>query len=214
MINVSIIEDDKVILTNLVRYLSRQDDIKVGVIADSIENFFNKIKSPGIKFSNEGILLLDIGLPGISGLEAIPLLLRENPNLNIIMLTTFEEEKIILKAMCSGAVAYISKRTPLKKIVEAILIVNDGGSYMSPMIARDIFNYMVKSNAPKKKSSFLTGRQLEILKMIVEGKSYRNIAAELFISPETVRSHIKNIYKSLHVNNKAEAIGKYLNGEV
>lgn len=204
---INLIEDDTVILNNLTRFLDLQDDFKVNVTAKSVEQYFDIHAKD--KNEKAEVLILDIGLPGMSGLEAIPLILAKQKDLNIIVLTTYEEEKYIIKAMCLGAVAYISKKTSMKKIVEAIKIVNAGGSYMSPLIARDIFNYMIKSKQ-KKKSLLLTERQYEVLEKLVEGLSYTEIGKQLFISPETVRTHIKNVYKALHVNNKVEAIRKYL----
>lgn len=210
-INLAIIEDDKVIHTNLIRFLQLSDNIDISTSAYSVEEYFENLETNPSLHSD--ILLLDIGLPGMSGLDAIVPLLQRTPNLSIIMLTTYEEESMILKAMCSGAVAYISKKTSLKNITEAIQIVANGGSYMSPNIARDIFNYMVKTKE-KPSNPLLSDRQMQVLEKLVEGLSYTQIGKELFISPETVRTHIKNIYKALHVNNKVEAIKKYLNSDL
>lgn len=206
---VNIIEDDKTIRNNLTRYLKLEDDIEIGIASDSIENYFELLHNCDDDQSTT--LLLDIGLPGISGLEAIPGILKANPEIDIIILTTFEEESKILEAMCLGAVAYLSKRTSLSDIAQTIRIVHQGGSYMSPMIARDIFNYVQKSNK-NDTDSILRPRQLQVLKGMVDGKSHIIIGQELFISPETVRSHVKLIYKALQVKNKAEAITKYLRG--
>lgn len=206
---INIVEDDPLILENLIRYINLQADMKIGITTDSVESYLCKLKqSPEIEAQ---VLLLDVGLPGKSGLEALPIFRELQPNTDIIMLTTFEEEKVVLKAMCNGAVAYITKRTSLNQIIDAIRIVINGGSYMSPMIARDIFNFMVRTKTPEK-SNILSKRHLEVLERIVDGKSYTTIAHELFISPETVRSHIKLIYRALEVNNKASAIKKYLAG--
>jgi DNA-binding NarL/FixJ family response regulator len=208
---ITIIEDDQVIFSNILRYFELIDDFKAGINCNSVEAYFEKLQE--FPDYQPDIILLDIGLPGMSGLDAIPKILQHSPNSNIIMLTTFEEEQKVLKAMCSGAVAYLSKKTSLKKIVETIRIVNNGGSYMTPSIARDIFNFMLTKNS-KKKESLLSERQTQVLKGMVDGNTYTQIAEELFISPLTVRTHFKNIYKILHVNNKAEAIAKYLKGEL
>lgn len=204
---INVIEDNVSLSNNLVRFLNLNDDVNVGIVAESAELYFSKRK----EFPNHkpDVMLLDIGLPGMSGLDAIPKILEISPDIDIIMLTTFEEESKILKAMCQGAVAYLSKRTSLSEIINVIRIVNQGGSYMSPMIARDIFNYMVRSTQ-NPIDDILTSRQKEVINGLVEGKSHISIGKELFISPQTVRSHVKNIYKTLHVKNKAEAISKYL----
>jgi two-component system, NarL family, response regulator LiaR len=148
----------------------------------------------------------------MSGLEAMPILLDLMPDVNIIILSTYEEEDMILKALCSGACSYISKKASLSEIVDAIRIVVNGGSYMSPSIAREIINHLMGGRVSK--ATILSDRQKEILEKLVEGKSYQVISEELFISVETVRSHIKKMYKILHVNNKTEAINKYMKGQI
>jgi DNA-binding NarL/FixJ family response regulator len=131
------------------------------------------------------------------------------PDLDVIILTTFEETDMIFKALSAGACSYVSKRTSLTQIKEAVEVVSKGGSYMSPAIARKIADFY----APKKTIQ-LTKRQLEIVNGIVKGKSYKMIAQDLFISLDTVRSHIKNIYKILEINSKAELIRKSFNNEL
>lgn len=205
----NIIEDDEGIRTNLIAMFNMIDDIEIGIVANSAESYFSQISK--MSDHKPDTLLLDIGLPGMSGLEAIPQILTISPNIDIIMLTTFEEESKILKAMCLGSVAYLSKRTSLTDIVNAIRIVHEGGSYMSPMIARDIFNYFVKG-PQNPMDKLISERQKEVLVAMIDGKSHKEIGEQLFISPLTVRSHVKNIYKALHVKNKAEAIVKYLKG--
>jgi hypothetical protein len=158
------------------------------------------------------ILILDIGLPGLSGLEAIPIILARLPKQDIIMLTTYEEEDVILKALCSGACSYISKKASLEEIVDALRIVANGGSYMSPSVAREIVNHLMGGRISK--ASILSDRQKEILEKLVDGKSYSTISSELFISIETVRSHVKKLYKVLQVNNKTEAITQYMKGYI
>ena len=128
------------------------------------------------------------------------------------MLTTYEEEDVILKALCSGACSYISKKANLEEIVDALRIVANGGSYMSPSIAREIVNHLMGGRISK--ATILTDRQREILERLVDGKSYQTIASELFVSVETIRSHIKKMYKVLQVNNKTEAITKYMKGYI
>ena len=131
------------------------------------------------------------------------------------MLTTYEEEDVILQSICAGACSYISKKSSLSQIVDAMRIVKMGGSYMSPSIAREIVSYLkVDKVAKTTTANSLTDRQNEILKSLAEGKTYKAISKELFISIETVRSHVKKLYKHLQVKNKAEAISLYLQGKV
>ncbi len=159
------------------------------------------------------ILFLDIGLPGMSGLEGISHIKKKLPEINIIMLTTYEEEDKIFKALCDGACSYISKKTPLPKIIEALNIVAYGGSYMSPSIARKIATFFNKEKDTKE-VIHLSPRQKEIVEHVVEGKTYNEIASTCFISLNTVRSHIKNIYEVLQVNNKVGLLSMYHQGKL
>jgi len=207
-IKLAIIEDDIVIQESLNAYFYAQPKIDCLLTASSVEDFLKTVKS---KDYHLDVLLLDINLLGMSGIEGIPLILEELPKIDIIMLTTFEDNDSIYEALCAGACSYLSKKTQLKKILEAIEVVYEGGSYMSPSIARKIVN----SYAPKRnKSDLLTPRQKDIVTGIVDGKSYKMIANDLFVSLDTVRSHIKNIYKALEINSKAELIKKSYNNEI
>jgi DNA-binding NarL/FixJ family response regulator len=207
-IKICIIEDNKVIRDSLVKFFSFQVDIEVGIVASSVEDFLYQYQ----KHLAVDIFILDIGLPGLSGIEGIPLIKEKLPDVDIIMLTTYEEEHTILKALCSGACSYISKKSSLQEIVDAIRIVKAGGSYMSPSIAREIVSYLMGGRVSK--ATILTERQREILEKLVDGKSLIEIAKELFLSIDTIKSHVKKMYQTLHVHNKSEAIAKYLRGEI
>lgn len=211
-ISVSIIEDNKSIRENVSKYITYSDDMEVLSAFDSIESYLEYGAKKQAILSD--LLLLDIGLPGKSGLEGIPLILEQQPGIDIVMLTTYEEEEIILKALCLGAVGYISKKTSLADITEGLRIVHNGGSYMSPMIAREIFNHFGKPKPNTDKPNILSPRQNDVLKKLVDGKTYQAIAIELNISVYTVKTHIKKLYRVLHVQNKAEAISKFLKGEI
>lgn len=207
-IKLAIIEDDVLIQESLNDFFDAQPNIDCLKISSSVEDFLDSLNTLGKPLD---VILLDINLLGMSGIEGIPLLLNELPKVDIIMLTTFEDNDSIFKALCAGACSYLSKKTPLKKIQEAVEVVYDGGSYMSPSIARKIVN----KYAPKRnQSSNLTPRQKEIVNGIVAGKSYKMIADDLFVSLDTVRSHIKNIYKTLEINSKAELIKKSYDNEI
>lgn len=207
---ISIIEDNKVIRENVSKFIGFHEEFELVMIHGSVESFLYDIDVNPRK--NTDILLLDIGLPGMSGLDALPILLDRKPEMSIIILSTYEEEDMILKALCSGACSYVSKKASLPEIVEAIRIVVNGGSYMSPSIAREIINHLMGGRVSK--ATILSDRQKEILQKLVDGKSYQAISEELFISIETVRSHVKKMYKVLHVNNKTEAITKYMKGHI
>jgi DNA-binding NarL/FixJ family response regulator len=207
---VSMIEDNDVIRKNVMKFIGLHEEFEVLKVFSSIESFLHHKKvNPNFQVD---VLLLDIGLPGMSGLEGIPLIKEENQQIDIIMLTTYEEEDMILKAICSGACSYLSKKASLPEIVDAIRVVVDGGSYMSPSIAREIVQYLMGGKIHK--TTILSDRQKEILLGLVDGKTYSAIGKELFISPHTVKCHIKKLYRVLEVNNKAEAIAMYLRGEI
>lgn len=208
---ITLIEDVPSIRENVSKFINLHDEFEVCKTFDSVESFILSVDHNSAFCPD--IILLDIGLPGMSGVEGIPHILDKLPEVDIIMLTTYEEEEVILKALCSGACSYISKKASLKQIVEAMRIVAEGGSYMSPSIAREIVNHLL--GGPKKTiTNSLTERQNQILKGLSEGKSYKHISEELFISIETVRTHIKKLYRHLQVNNKAEAIAMYLQGKI
>lgn len=207
-IRLAIIEDDTLIQESLSDYFNAQPHLDCLLITASVEDFIKAIK-PSKNYPE--IILLDINLLGMSGIEGIPLILKELPEVSIIMLTTFEDNDSIYKALCAGACSYLSKKTPLKKILEAILVVHQGGSYMSPAIARKIANHFAQRQI---ESNLLTERQKEIVTGIVAGKSYKMIANDLFVSLDTVRTHIKNIYKALEINSKAELIRKSYDNEL
>lgn len=201
-IHLAIIEDDIVIKESLKSFLGENPSIHITFLSNSLEDF---LKTLQVTHNPEvDVLLLDIGLPGMSGLEGIKHIKKQLPKVNIIMLTTFEEEDKIFKALCAGAVSYISKRTPLTAIKDAVFTIYRGGSYMSPSIARKVINHF----KPRPITSKLTARQIQIVQAIVEGNSYKMIADKYLISIDTVRDHIKKIYRLLEINSKAELISK------
>lgn len=207
IIHLAIIEDDAVIRESLESFLSIHKGIQIEFVTDSVETFINTLRVT--RNPRVDVLLLDIGLPGISGLEGIKPIKRKLPDTDIIMLTTYEEEEKIFKALCAGASSYLTKRTPLTKIQEAIFTVARGGSYMSPSIARKVVQYFAPKKAEPEKIAF-TSRQKQIVQGILDGLSYKLIAEKYMISIDTVRDHIKKIYKLLHINSKGELIQKMM----
>ncbi len=207
-IHVGIIEDVPLVLENLKVSLENQPDFSVTLFASSVEDFLQRCR----RDIPMDIIVLDIGLPGMSGLEGIRYLRERKPDADIVMLTAYDDSDRIFKALCAGAVSYISKKTELGVIREALRVVNKGGSYMSPGIARKVITHL----GPKKSrtEAVLTPRQEQIVEGLVEGLSYKMIADKYLISVETVRDHIKKIYKKLQVNSKAEVIKKKMEGEI
>ena len=156
------------------------------------------------------IILLDISLPGKSGIEGIPLIKSISPACKIIMLTVFDSDDSIFNAILAGADGYLLKKTPPPRILYSIEEAVEGGTPMSPFVARRMIEYF-KSIVPQPASDYsLTSRESEILGELVKGFDNKQIADKLFISFETVRNHLKHIYEKLHVSSRSQAVSKAL----
>jgi len=150
------------------------------------------------------VVLMDIELPGITGIEAIKKLKPNLAETDFIMLTIMQDETSIFNSLCAGASGYLLKDTPPSELLQSIKEVFNGGSPMSTNIARKVILSFQKTTHP----SPLSNRETEILQLLCDGMNYRSIAEKIFLSSHTVKSHIKNIYKKLHVNSRAEAVKK------
>jgi len=193
---VVIIEDDKTIREGY-HYLI--DNTSPYTVVNAYPSF--EVAKLKIAKDNPDVIILDIQLPGTSGIDALPLLKKMLPNVYIIMLTVYETEKIILDALANGASGYFTKNTPSSKIIDAIKEVMQGGGPMSPNVSKKVIMSLQKNQ-----HSPLTKRETQILELIAEGKDRGQIATQLFIDVETVKTHVKNIYIKLDVNSKADAI--------
>lgn len=215
MITVGIVEDDNQIREGIQKYLGHQPGFLCEVAAESVEEFLDRVK--GEEFPD--VMLMDIQLPGMSGISGMRLIKDEHPDADIIMLTVFNDWQRIFDSLCAGASGYLLKNTPLAEIKKAIESVRNGGAVMSPEIARKVMEHFTpdqRKNSPDqgKQESVLTPKEKELVIGLVDGLSYKMIADRMGISIDTIRFHIKNIYKKLHVNSKAEVIGKSLRGEI
>lgn len=208
MIRIGIIEDAVSVRENLSIYLDEQEDMSIIQTESTVEDFLEHYSSE----DPIDILLLDINLPGMSGLEGIRPLKNMMPETDIIILSSYDDSDHVFKALCAGAISYVSKRTPITSIKDALVAVSRGGAYMSPSIARKVVTHFAP--VPQQEKAILTPRQEQIVQGLVDGLSYKLIADKLMISVETVRDHIKKIYKKLQVNSKAEVIRKKLGGEI
>lgn len=207
MISLGIIEDDPLVRESLAAFLSTQEDIRCVLVSGSVEDFFKKAET----VPRLDIVLSDIGLPGINGLKAIPMIKKLYAGASIIMLSVYADSDRIFNALCAGAVGYLQKGMPLTEISSSIKTIYNGGSVMSPAIARKVVEYF----APKRTyNEPLTARERQVITGIVDGLSYKMIAGRLNITLETVRQHIKNIYRKLHVNSKAELILRSTRGDL
>jgi DNA-binding NarL/FixJ family response regulator len=210
MILVAIIEDDHVIREGIQDYLNTQSDLACPIAKDSVEKYMAILDPEHLP----DVILMDIGLPGMSGISGIKLIKEKYPDINIIMLTVYNDSNRIFQSLCAGASGYLLKNIPFSEILEAIRVVHQGGSSMSPQIARKVIEHFHEDRTRHRSESPLTSREKEIVLGLVDGLSYKMIADRTSISLETVRTHIKNIYKKLHVHCKAEVIRKSLNGEI
>jgi len=207
---VGIVEDNKKIRDLIQRYLDMQEELKCPVAVDTVEEMLEYLE----EHQKPRVILMDIQLPGMSGIKGISIIKEKYPEIDIIMLTVYHDSHKIFNALRAGASGYLLKHTSLPEIKDSILKLIEGGAPMSPQIARKVINHF-QENAPKKDpDSDLTPREHDIVNGLVDGLSYKMIADRYDISIDTVRAHIRNIYKKLHVNSKAEVIAKSLKGEI
>jgi DNA-binding NarL/FixJ family response regulator len=165
-----------------------------------------------VRRSEPDVILMDIEMPGLNGIEVSQQLHQIYPDVKILIQTVFNDSEKIFNALCAGASGYILKNDSPTKYLEAINEVYNGGSPMNPMVAKKVLGFFSNKNViritPDENDYHLSQREKEILQLMVSGDNYKNIAAKAFISYETVRTHVKNIYKKLHVVCRSEAIFK------
>jgi len=202
MIKVSIIEDHADFRNSLADLLIAADGFEFVdsfvSAEDGIENLSGK----------EEVLLLDINLPKLTGIEAIPIIKNKFPQLKIIMLTIFDDDNNIMEAILTGADGYLLKNTSPSKILTALEECMNGGSPMTASIAKKVLTLFKNYIPVKNKNISLTKRETEVLNLLVDGLDNSIIAEKLFISIQTVRNHIRNIYEKLHVHSKSQAVVK------
>ena len=156
------------------------------------------------------VILTDIGLPGMSGTEGIRILKERFPDIPILALTVYDHEGEIFDALCAGANGYLLKNTPPARLLECLKEVLQGGAPMSPEVARRVIKLFREFRPPERADHNLTQQETELLKLLIEGHNYKTAAAELSISINTVKFHLKNIYEKLQVHSKSEAVAKAL----
>lgn len=207
MIKVIIVEDNDTIRDGLSALINGTDNYKCVGAFEDCETFLKNF----VKLQAD-VILMDIGLPGISGIEGIKKAKAIDPEANILMLTIYEDNNMIFDALCAGACGYLVKKTPPIKLLEAIKEAHEGGSPMSSNIAKKVITVFTQSYSKPSLSSEdeLTIREKEVLAGLAEGSNYQEIANALFISIDTVRHHIRNIYRKLHVHSQSEAVAKAL----
>jgi DNA-binding NarL/FixJ family response regulator len=160
------------------------------------------------------IVLTDIGLPGMSGIQGIEILKERYPELLIVALTIYDDEKGIFKALCAGASGYLLKNTAPARLLESLLEVAAGGAPMSPQVASQVVKLFREFHPPERADYRLTPQETELLKLIIDGHSYKTAAAELGIAVRTVAFHLQNVYRKLQVHTKSEAVAKALRNKL
>ena len=162
-----------------------------------------------IERTRPDIVLMDIDMPKVNGIEGVKLIRTKNSGIKILMQTVFEDDEKILASICAGADGYILKKTPPHELLNGIVEVMNGGAPMTPVVARQVLRFLKKGNPELPASDFdLTQREHEILSLLVQGLSYKMIADARGISFHTVNAHLKKIYEKLHVHSATEAVSK------
>jgi DNA-binding NarL/FixJ family response regulator len=204
-INVSIVEDDRRLRESLSILINGGENLRCLTAHATAEEALTRI--PQVK---PDVLLMDINLPGMSGIDCVRKLKAQMPKLQILMLTMYEDDEKVFQSLVAGASGYLVKRTSPAELLKAIQEVHGGASPMSGKIARTVVEYFQKLQSGSPQENYLSRREEEILNLLVKGYRYKEIADALSISFETVRSHLKNIYDKLHVHSRTEAVVKYL----
>jgi DNA-binding NarL/FixJ family response regulator len=203
MISVSLVEDDAQLRETLVRYLTGQPGFRCLKAYPNAETALADLPQ-----HPPDVLLMDINLPGMSGIECVFRLRQVAPALKIIMLTVYEDSEQVFKALSAGAFGYLVKSTRPAKVLEAIREVHGGGSPMSGHIARKVVQSFQKRASASAETDTLTARELQVLQELSQGHAYKQIASDLGISLSTVRTYITRIYEKLHVHSQAAAVMK------
>ena len=200
MIRLAIVEDNKYMREGWQTFIELQDDMEVaGSFSDCESAFKSNI------WKNVDLVLMDISLPGMSGIEGVAYLKEHYPQIPAVMATVFEDDDHIFNALKAGAVGYLLKKVTPNAMIESIRNAVNGGSPMSPLIARKIISTF---HTRKKNEVELTDREQQILQELATGLSYEAIGKKIFLSTDGVRHHIRNIYAKLEVNSRAEAVAK------
>jgi DNA-binding NarL/FixJ family response regulator len=206
MINVAIIEDNPQYRTAISIILQLNENYRLIHKLENCDEMMGRFE-----VDKPEVVLMDIDMPGMNGIEAVWELKKHWPEMRIIMLTVFEDDEKIFGAIKAGANGYLLKKDTPQKILDAIAAVYNGESPMNGVIATKVLEYFQKQQKRNTELTqyHLTGREKEILQLLIKGNSYKEISATLFISVETLNSHIKNIYRKLNVHSRSELAAKY-----
>jgi DNA-binding NarL/FixJ family response regulator len=208
-ITVAIVEDDAPFRDGLAMLIAGTPGYRLSGRFSSVEEALGPLAT-----STPDVLLLDIHLPGMLGSEGVRHLRARCPRMQVLMLTVFAEEERVFDSICNGACGYLLKKTPPARLLEAIREAHEGGSPMSPEIARKVISLFRSTHEPADPHERLSPAEVRLLRLLSDGHTYRSAGAELHISVNTVRNYIRSIYEKLHVHSKSEAVTKALRGRL
>jgi len=204
-ISLVIVEDDLEVLKGIKQLLNLSEELSIIEVFNSAESFINMVDE-----LKPEVVLMDIGLPKMSGIECVAIVKQKHPDIHFLMCTNFDDDQKVFEALRAGADGYVLKNAEVQTIIQAISEVYRGGSPMSRSIARKVIESF-HSESLKEVKYNLSKRESEILNWLSKGYRYKEIAEKLYISTETVRTHIRNIYTKLQVQSRTEAINKFYN---
>jgi len=207
-ISVSIVEDMADVRQKIKSMIEESEEFICLSTYSNAENALEEL--PALK---PDIVLMDINLPGMNGIECIKKVKKKCPQIQFMMFTIYENSEQIYEALAAGASGYLLKKTPPEKILKALKELYEGGAPMSAHIARKVVTFFQKESSSANDSSLLSNREKEVLALLSKGFLYKEISDQLFISTGTVRQHIHKIYEKLHVQNRTEAINKFYGRE-
>lgn len=200
---VSIVEDDASIRQILTEWISRAEGFRCHSVHDSAESALAKLPE-----ANPRIVLVDINLPGQSGIECVRRLKPTMPDTQFMMLTVYEDTGHIFDALKAGASGYLLKRTPREELIASLKQVQEGGSPMTSYIARKVVQSFYQTPAERSETEGLSPREREVLELLARGYFYKEITEALGISMSTVNTHVRRVYEKLHVHSRAQAVAK------
>jgi DNA-binding NarL/FixJ family response regulator len=204
-ISVAVVEDDRGIRDSLVAFLGQSRGYECIAAFPDAETALKQLEA-GVP----DVVLMDINLPGRSGIEATKLLKERHPDARIVMLTVYEDGKALFDSLRAGACGYLLKRTRPEKVLEAIRDARDGGVPLTPQMAAKVAKFFQQQSADRKGVESLSPREYQVLELLAEGYLYKQIADKLALTPDTIHEYVKAVYKKLHVHSRTEAVVKFL----